>query len=160
MYPSCGLLSYLAPKALTNAFHLALARGSHGTGITPWSGAVSTRNAAPPGLRARMEKTAGFLMVVVLVAAADVCTTVELVMETMVVPAGKLSQTITLPTSAVVKLAVGEVSVAVSSVVEPSVKVTPPISHGGASRPESTPRPINFPLVTALARHSSICAQL
>jgi len=38
---------------------------------------------------ARMEKATGFLVVVVLVAAADVCTTVELVLETMVVPGGK-----------------------------------------------------------------------
>jgi len=36
-----------------------------------------------------MEKATGFLVVVVLVAAADVCTIVELVLETMVVPGGK-----------------------------------------------------------------------
>src|SRR5712692_6369627 len=106
-----------------------------------------------------MEKATGFL-VGVLVAAADVCTTVELVLETMVVPAGKLSETITLPTSSVTKLAVAEVSVAASRVVTPSVKVQPPMSHGGASMPAITPRPINFPLVTAKGKHSSICAQL
>src|SRR6266849_5615070 len=160
MYPSCGLLSYRAPKAVTNAFHLALARGSHGTTITPESGAVSTRNAAPPGLHARIEKVKGFLVVVDLVAAADVWTTVELIRETMVVPAGKYAETITLPTSSVTKLAVDEVSVAASRVVTPSVKVQPPMSHGGASMPAIIPRPINFPLVTAKAKHSSICAQL
>src|SRR6266851_8602412 len=109
VYPSCGLLSYRAPKAVTNSFHLALARGSHGTGITPESGAVSTRNAAPPGLHARIEKAKGCLMVVDLVAAADVWTSVELIRETMVVPGGKLSETITLPTSSVTKLAVDDV---------------------------------------------------
>ena len=80
-----------------------------------------------------MEKATGFL-VGVLVAAADVCTTVELVLETMVVPGGKLSETITLPTSSVTKLAVAEVSVATPIVVEPSVKVAPPISHGPSVR--------------------------
>jgi len=63
-----------------------------------------------------MEKATGFL-VGVLVAAADVCTTVELVLETMVVPGGKLSETITLPTSSATKLAVAEVSVATPIVV-------------------------------------------
>jgi hypothetical protein len=66
-----------------------------------------------------MEKATGFL-VVVLVSAADVCTTVELILGTMVVPVGKLSETITLPTSSVTKLAVDELSVAKSIVVEPS----------------------------------------
>src|SRR5713101_5820179 len=152
MYPSCGLLSYRAPKAVTNAFHVALARGSHGTTIAPESGAVSTRNAAPPGLHARIEKVKGCLVVVDLVAAADVWTTVELIRETIVVPAGKYAETITLPTSSVTKSAVDDVSVAASRVVTPSVKVQPPISHGGAWMPEIIPRPINFPLVTAKAK--------
>src|SRR4030095_997742 len=99
--------------------------------------------------------------VLVLVAAAEVRTTVGLIMETMVVPPGKtVSHSIGLPTSAVTKLAVAEVRVATSSVVEPSVKVTPPISHGGLLMPPVTPRPINFPLATALSKHSSICTQL
>ena len=106
-----------------------------------------------------MEKVAGVLEVV-LVAAVDVCTTVELIMETMVVPGEKLPHAIALPTSAGTKLAVAEVSVATSVVVEPSVKVTPPKSHGGVSMPAITPRPINFPLVRALAKQSSISGQL
>ena len=72
-----------------------------------------------------MEKVTGFLEVV-LVAAVDVCTTVGSITETMVVPGEKASHAITLPTSCVTKLAVAEVSVATSVVVEPSVKVTPP----------------------------------
>jgi hypothetical protein len=109
-------------------------------------------------LRARIEKVT--LPVFVLVALADMTTDVALVLDLMVVPGGKFEQTITLPTSAVTKLAVGEVSAAELSVVEPSAKVTPPISHGGAARPETMPRPINFPTVAALAMHSSSCTQL
>ena len=81
-------------------------------------------------------------------------------METMVVPGEKASQAIALPTSAVTKLAVAEVSIATSVVVEPSVKVTPPKSHGGVSMPAINPRPMNFPLARALAKQSSISGQL
>src|SRR2546421_11217945 len=121
---------------MMNCFHCALKRGSQGTGITRESGAVRIRNAAPPGLRFKMKKTAGFLVVDVFVAPREVCTSVELVRERIVVPAAKLSDTMTRPTSAVVKFAVVEVRVATSRVVAPSLKVTPPISQAGASIPE------------------------
>ena len=52
---------------MINSFHFAFAIGSQGTTMTPSSGAVRTRNAAPPGFRARIEKASGFLVVVVLV---------------------------------------------------------------------------------------------
>ena len=65
-----------------------------------------TRNAAPPGMRARIEKVFGFFVIVLLVAASAVRATVELVTETMVVPVGKFVETITRPTSAAVKFAV------------------------------------------------------
>ena len=99
--------------------------------MTPSSGAVRTRNSAPPGFRARIEKASGFLVVVVLVDGAESCTTVELVLETILVPAGKYVATMTLPTSLEVKFAVRDVNVAESIVVAPSAKVTPPMNHGG-----------------------------
>jgi hypothetical protein len=78
----------------------------------------------------------------------------------MVVPGGNLSQSITLPTSAATKLAVGDVSVATLSVVQPSVKVSAPINHGGDLNPAITLKPINLPLVAARAKQSSISFQL
>ena len=94
-------------------------------------------------------------------AGADKVATVLLVLEIMVVPSGNMSiQPITLPTSAATKLAVGDVSVKLLIVVEPSVKVSAPISHGGDAVPATTLTPINFPLVAARAKQSSIGVQL
>src|SRR5678816_1082239 len=84
-YWNCGLLSYLAPRAMMKFFHCALAMGSHGTTMIPSSGSVSTRKAAPPGTRSKIEKVRGFFVVVLLVAAAEVLTTVELVRDVIAV---------------------------------------------------------------------------
>ena len=121
-------------KFLPSGFGNRVPRHRHDT----W-GTGSTRNAAPPGLRARIENCPLLCRSRFWWRPDGGLYHGRTGLETIFVPGCKLFA-IDHPANIGMglKMAVSEVRVATLSVVEPSVKVTPPISQAGASNPEIT----------------------